>query len=247
MKATLIAGAIALAACDRPHPGRAEPRAPTLDGSLTSGPDRATAPGDAAANHDARAVVGVPGQPGDTDAGGATATGETPDAGIQLTWSIRRAGNALHIRYAVRNASAAPVVLLDQLTEGGVEPRPAFDRVIVRDGDQPGVVSFARAEIAGPPGVGVAVATPAAARALAPGATIVGAAVVPLPLTGWYPSGPWHLRGTPTRAYLEIGYLAGAVDLTDLTLADGSTIDVVTRDAHTPPQRFARSDALAIP
>jgi hypothetical protein len=165
---------------------------------------------------------------------------------IALDWDLTRAGNELHLHYTVHNESDQWVVLLDRLLFG--EARPAFDRVIVRDGDSPGVVSLVRGDVGPPPGVGVQVYERPAVRALAPGKRVSGDAVVALPVTAWHNYvTAWPLTGTPTRAYLEIGYLVGDPLLDDATLDAGTAVELVSRGAAILEQRFVRSDTRDLP
>ncbi len=143
---------------------------------------------------------------------------------ITLEWNLSQTGDQLQLSYTVSNTSTSVVYLLDQLvvpSSKGLEP--GFDRVIVRNADTPGVVSFARGFVRPDQPMGGGVYVPAARR-LDPGKQLEGKAVVSLPLAAWHnfaPASP--LIGSPTSAVLDIGYLPGHDKWTELKLSDGTT------------------------
>jgi hypothetical protein len=74
---------------------------------------------------------------------------------------------------------------------------------------------------------------------VAPGASHVGTAVVPLPLKGWHNyAGPPRIPEAPARARLEIAYLKGdAIEWGRVTTSDGTQVTVPQLGSY---HRFAR-------
>jgi hypothetical protein len=169
---------------------------------------------------------------------------------LTLDWQLTRSGDRLQLSYSVHNDSDKALYLLDRLvvpSSKGLEA--AFDRVIVRDGDAAGVVSFVRGYA--PPfadkrgGIG-GIQQPAAQK-LEAGQTITGTATVPLPLTAWHNFGPAQpLTGAPTQAYLEIGYLLDHDKWASLELVDGTKLSGPA-NPFVADQRMVRSDTRPIP
>ncbi|MCE9577068.1 MAG: hypothetical protein K8W52_28230 [Deltaproteobacteria bacterium] len=137
--------------------------------------------------------------------------------------------------------------MLDHLLVNG-ERHDAFDRVVVRNGARPGVVEFVRgfAQLENV-GRGIAMTYDPAMRRLEPGATVTGAADIPLPLTAWHNFG-WavELKGTPQTATLLIGYVTDWDSWASVSLDDGTTV-TVPQPGYLPRQQFVRSVPLAIP
>ncbi len=165
---------------------------------------------------------------------------------IKLDWTLTRQGNTLQLTYTVENTSAKPVVLLDRLyhpmSKGN---EPAFDRVIVRNSDTPGVVSFVRGYVAPDHPIG-GVFQPIA-RKLEPKEKVTDSATIPLPLEAWHNfARPTPLTGTPTEAVLEIGYLVDHAKWVKIKLTDGSEY---TGPGHpfVNDQKLIRSDRKPIP
>lgn len=124
---------------------------------------------------------------------------------VSLTWSVRRADDALTVTYEVRNLTDATVWLLDQqltfAAAGGVEPSP---RAVVRAADG-GPVRIVRGWL--PPQAFPMREVRPGARPLEPGKTVAGTAILPLPLTTWHPNEPDAARVYATTAVLEVGVL----------------------------------------
>src|SRR5262249_33675785 len=109
---------------------------------------------------------------------------------LELTWTLTRGEGGLQLDYLLRNRLARRVYVLDELVQNtpeGRSYRPLPDRVIARNGSEPGLVSFVRGmtpeSLSGrrerlPP-------TPLA-RLIEPNGEVTGRAVVPLPLAAWH-------------------------------------------------------------
>lgn len=167
---------------------------------------------------------------------------------LTLDWKLERKGNALQLSYTIQNTSEKPVVVLDRLyhpTSKGKEP--AFDRVIVRDGDTPDVVSFVRGYVPPPPGIGIGGVFPPIARKLEPKEKATGEATIPLPLTAWHNfASPTPLHGTPRQAVLEIGYLVDHGKWVQVILTDGSNL-TGPGDPFVNDQKLIRGQPQPIP
>jgi hypothetical protein len=131
---------------------------------------------------------------------------------IHLTWELARdpSGSSLHLTYTVENRSSESILIFDQLVGThvkGVELMP--ERVVVTAGSDPRSIRFLAGHLRLPPGQAVAWAPAPLFRPLAPGATTIGRATVPLPLAAWHP----YLRrmpglpASPATAILEVSYL----------------------------------------
>jgi hypothetical protein len=166
---------------------------------------------------------------------------------LRLTWDVARSPNGarLVVSYTVTNTGRAPVFLLDGLlaqNQNGYQQ--LSDRMIVRQGEAPGEVRFARGFV--DPGHPVG-AVPPVGRRLEPGETARGSATVALPLSAWHNFGtPAPLTGAPTSAVLEIGYLDGSYDRWGQLPAGTAEPVTVPQPPHVPAQQWLRSTPLPI-
>jgi hypothetical protein len=225
----------ALLGCGRTSPAPATSTSTTLIKSdAVAGPgDAASAPADAAVAPDAPQLA-------------PPAPSVEP---ISLDWTLTRAGDHLHVTYTVHNTSTAPVFLLDHLLlpDRG-KWRDAADRAVVRTGDRAGTIELVRG-YAQPDNTGTSVEIQyaPAARRLAPGASLDGAADIPLPLVAWHPfARSLALAPSPTEAVLIIGYLVDHDRWASLPLADGTTA-TVPGPPYIGAQRLLRAAPQAIP
>ncbi|MCA9675110.1 MAG: hypothetical protein KC464_08755 [Myxococcales bacterium] len=148
-----------------------------------------------------------------------------------LDWTITRGADSLHVEYALHNGSARTIWVVDEMlvwAQGGLAR--ASKAMIVRNGAAADVASLFRGNLDIPshddhpnPSPGM--------RPVAAGASITGAADIPLPLTAWHPYHPEKmepLRPGLRRAELEIQVLDSQGtedrDWEYVTLADGSRV-----------------------
>jgi len=165
--------------------------------------------------------------------------GTADDEDVELTWNLSQEpdGRRLRIDYRLTNTSGGDIYVADQLIayhEGKTKLVP--HRVIVGAGDQPDTVRFVRGLV----GTGTArYDHPPAAHRVAPGASHLGTAAVPLPLKGWHNyAGPPRIPAAPARARLEIAYLKGdGIEWGRVTTSDGTQVTVPQLGSY---HRFAR-------
>lgn len=132
----------------------------------------------------------------------------------------------LRIRYTVTSTSKDTIYLSDQMPVPG---KTSFvlgkDFINVAGGDSPGTVRFVRGRLTSI--APVPIPLDPGARALKPGQTLTGEALIPLPIQPAHYHGlAAPLNGTPTQAILEIGYVGADAHWTDLALEDGGKLTI---------------------
>lgn len=167
-------------------------------------------------------------------------------AAIDWTMTKDSDGKALRIEYRVTNTWDKRIYLSDLVpthTDAGwtlTDPQP----IAVLNDDEPGVVRFARGRVGSDAPLTVPPMDPGA-RAIDPGQTVQGNARVPLPLAATpYVGTVAPLRGKPTAAHIELGFLRGDGHWSQLPLTDGSFLTL----SHAVDRMEAlRSEKKAIP
>lgn len=163
----------------------------------------------------------------------------------RLDWALKRSedGAALEISYTVTNLSDRTLYLCDALPLPGEQSFVLGRDFINVAGGGEGDVRFVRGRLVSV--APVVIPLQPGARPLAPGQTLSGSARVKLPLT------PAHFHGrappfvgTPTRAWLEIGWVEAESTWAQLTLDDGRTL--TTPSAQDPVQTL-RAGPLPLP
>lgn len=147
-------------------------------------------------------------------------------ATVDWDMSLEDGGKSLHIRYTVTSRADHRVYITDLLPVSG---KGGFlwgeKSIIVMNDEAPDTALFVRARVASE--APVIVPLDPGARALDPGGTATGEAVVPWPLQGWHYHGTVApLRPNLKQAALEIGVLDGDIGWTNLPLADGRQMTV---------------------
>lgn len=181
---------------------------------------KATDPGVATAAPPAPAVP--------TPAAPAPTSEEPVKAPASLEWDLAldHNGGALKITYTVTSRTDHTIYLADLLPVAGQGGFVWGDKaMIVMNSDKPDTVRFARGRVRSE--APVIVPLDPGARALEPGGTASGEALVPLPLKATHYHGTTAaLKGGFKYAELEIGYLDGEVHWTSMPLADGRSMTV---------------------
>lgn len=167
-----------------------------------------------------------------------------------LTWSLRPTpdGQALRVEYAVANRGTTPIFCLDRMTPFVGDAAADADRTIIAlpspDGARlwlvRGFYPHPYATVLAPwlPGV----------RVIEAGASVSGAATVPLPLRAWHPgTGETPLRADPTEAVLQIGVAPRSLPLEEMTLPDGRAIRRPVFATAADFQRLLASTSLPLP
>ena len=167
-------------------------------------------------------------------------------AAIDWTMTKARDGKALRIEYRVTNPSDKRISVSDVVPthpDAGwtvTNPQP----IAVLNDDEPGVVRFARGRIGSEAPLAVPPMDPGA-RAIDPGQTVHGNARVPLPLVATpYVGTVAPLRGQPTAARIELGFLRSDAHWSQLPLTDGSSL---TLSQAIDRMEALRSEKKAIP
>ncbi|MDB4950631.1 MAG: hypothetical protein JWM27_3280 [Gemmatimonadetes bacterium] len=162
---------------------------------------------------------------------------------LVLEWSAAAGPDGLRVAYAVRSAGGGGVYLLDRVVV--LAPRDGFAEepaaaVALPSPDAPGTLRLLRGYVPARRSLPAVELVPGA-RLLAPGATLEGTIVVPLPAREWHPAdGPHPLPAPPSALELRLGVLPLFCALADLALADGSRIPVPRHaDAHLYQQWLA--------
>ena len=140
----------------------------------------------------------------------------------RLTWSLSRSsdGAALEIAYTVTSAVDRTIYLCDALPLPGETSLVLGRDFINVAGGGDGDVRFVRGRL--PSVAPVVIPLLPGCRPLAPGASLTGTARVSLPLKpAHYHGRAAPFLGTPTRAWLEIGWVEADAQWQELALEDG--------------------------
>lgn len=146
-------------------------------------------------------------------------------APARLDWTLTRAadGASLQIAYTVTNTTDRTIYLCDALPVPG-QQRFVLGRTYINvAGGAPGEVRFVRGRLASI--APVILPLEPGARPLAPGASLQGTAIVPLPLIASHYHGKAQpLSGAPTTAWLELGWVEADAHWRNLSLETGQSL-----------------------
>lgn len=172
---------------------------------------------------------------------------------VEVTFSMTRTPKSIRVEYVVHNHKGRAIWVADELlqnTPSGLVMK-ARPELIVRNGDEPDIVSFVRGMTVEsvqkrdrPPPI-------PAMKKLAPKATLQGSAEVPLPFVAWHNYGTLApLSGEKRRAVFEISYVDDPTDqeeLREVPLEDKRTVTAPAPYYFRDHGQRARSEIKPLP
>ena len=160
-----------------------------------------------------------------------------------LEWTLVKEASHLLLEYRITNRSQARFYLSDQLPVSEGKSWGVADKAVIVSNDaEAGTVRFSRGRVASVTPLPFLVDP--GARAIDPGQTLTGSALVNLPISAWHYRGQTAAIKTPPQwAVLEIGYLTSA-NWQELPLATGGKLTI---SQPSDPMSVLRSQRIAIP
>lgn len=166
-------------------------------------------------------------------------------APARLDWTLTRAadGASLQIAYTVTSTADRTIYLCDALPVPGQQSFVLGRTFINVAGGAPGEVRLVRGRLASI--APVILPLEPGARPLAPGATLQGTAIVPLPLIAAHYHGKAQpLSGAPAQVWLELGWVEADAHWRNLTLETGQ---VLTTPGPEDEMGWLRAGPLPVP
>lgn len=173
---------------------------------------------------------------------------------MEITWKLTPADDKLVVDYTVRNTGDKKVWVATRLMQNTKEGRvmKPVDRLIVRPGDAPDLVSLVRGMTYESLARGRERPAPSPEMAaIEPGKSLDGRAEVPLPLESWHNYGVVPpLDGDRQRAVLELSYIDDPKDDAvwwNVPLDDGTKVRAPNPRHLKSAHKRITSDPLPIP
>lgn len=147
---------------------------------------------------------------------------------VDLDWTLKTNadGSALELEYTFTSHATERIYVCDQLTVSQPQFHLVPDRLIVMNGERPGLVDLHVGAVS--PDVDLYTLPTPVYIPLDPGGSVRSTRRIPLPLTSWNNAGRVDaLRGDPTEASLTVDWFAGEpASWRELHTTDGGTVKV---------------------